>query len=131
FTVIIISVIAGTIMYLIEGPENGFSSIPQSVYWCIVTLTTVGFGDIAPVTPLRRLLASILMILWYGIIAVPTGIVSGEYSKSFEKLDVLGKDYVHVNTQACPNCSAQRHRDDSKYCHKCGEKLNPENDLES
>ena len=126
FAVLIISVIAGTLMYLIEGPEHGFNNIPISVYWCIVTLTTVGFGDITPVTPLGQLLATVIMILGYGIIAVPTGIVSAEYTKSMGKADTMGKDYVHVNTQACPNCSAQRHRDDSKYCHICGERLNPE-----
>ncbi|MDN3723873.1 ion transporter [Aequorivita sp. SDUM287046] len=131
FAVLIISVIAGTLMYIIEGPENGFTSIPVSVYWCIVTLTTVGFGDIAPTTPLGQLLATLIMILGYGIIAVPTGIVSAEYSRRMEKKDVLGQDYVHVNTQACPNCGAQRHRDDAKYCHKCGERLNPHNHVET
>lgn len=117
FAVLIIAVIAGTIMYLVEGEENGFTSIPRSVYWCIVTLTTVGFGDIAPATPLGQFIASFIMILGYGIIAVPTGIVSAEYSKS--------DDYVHVNTQACPNCNATKHRDDAKFCHNCGEELNP------
>ncbi|HLT49745.1 MAG TPA: potassium channel family protein, partial [Aequorivita sp.] len=123
--------IAGTLMYIIEGPEHGFNSIPKSVYWCIVTLTTVGFGDIAPSTPLGQLLATVIMILGYGIIAVPTGIVSSEYTKSMDKADVLGKDYVHVNTQACLNCGAQRHRDDAVFCHKCGEELYPENNFEA
>ncbi|HET8803440.1 MAG TPA: ion channel, partial [Aequorivita sp.] len=100
-------------------------------YWCIVTLTTVGFGDIAPSTPLGQLLATVIMILGYGIIAVPTGIVSAEYTKSMDKPDAMGKDYVHVNTQACPNCGAQRHRDDSKFCHKCGKELNPESHIET
>lgn len=119
FAVLIIAIIAGTLMYLIEGEESGFKSIPASVYWCIVTLTTVGFGDIAPVTPLGQFIASIIMIMGYGIIAVPTGIVSAEYSKK------IG-DYVHVNTQACPNCNAGKHRDDALFCHKCGEELNPQ-----
>ncbi len=119
FAVLIVAVISGTLMYLIEGEESGFNSIPVSVYWCIVTLTTVGFGDIAPVTPLGQLLASIIMVLGYGIIAVPTGIVSAEYASK--------KDYVHVNTQACSNCGALKHRDDAKFCHKCGEDLYPEN----
>ncbi len=131
FAVVVISVITGTLMYLIEGPENGFNSIPISVYWCIVTLTTVGFGDIAPVTPLGQLLATVIMILGYGIIAVPTGIVSAEYTKSMDKADAMDKDYVHVNTQACLNCGAQRHRDDSKFCHKCGDRLNPESHIET
>lgn len=119
FAVFIVAIIAGTLMYLIEGEENGFTSIPRSIYWCIVTLTTVGFGDIAPVTPLGQLLATIIMILGYGIIAVPTGIVSAEYSRS--------KDYVHVNTQSCPNCNASKHRDDAEFCYNCGELLNPKN----
>ena len=79
FSVLVMCIISGTLMYLIEGEASGFKSIPVSVYWCIVTLTTVGFGDIAPVTPLGQLLAAIIMILGYGIIAVPTGIVSAEY----------------------------------------------------
>ncbi|MAT90512.1 MAG: ion transporter [Flavobacteriaceae bacterium] len=118
FAVLIVCVIAGTLMYLIEGEASGFKSIPVSVYWCIVTLTTVGFGDIAPVTPFGQFLAAIIMIMGYGIIAVPTGIVSAEYTKSSE--------YVHVNSKACRNCNALRHRDDAKYCHKCGEDLYPE-----
>lgn len=117
FAVLIIAIIAGTLMYLIEGEESGFKSIPASVYWCIVTLTTVGFGDIAPVTPLGQFIASIIMIMGYGIIAVPTGIVSAEYAKK-------SSDYVHVNTLACPNCNASKHRDDALFCHKCGENLN-------
>ena len=125
FAVLVIAVIAGTLMYIIEGPENGFKSIPTSVYWCIVTLTTVGFGDIAPVTPLGQLLATVIMILGYGIIAVPTGIVSAEYTRSTDN------DYVHVNTQSCRNCGAQRHRDDAKYCHECGEELNPKSHIET
>ena len=125
FAVLVIAVIAGTLMYIIEGPENGFKSIRTSVYWCIVTLTTVGFGDIAPVTPLGQLLATVIMILGYGIIAVPTGIVSAEYTRSTDN------DYVHVNTQSCRNCGAQRHRDDAKYCHKCGEELNPKSHIET
>ncbi|MCB0466561.1 MAG: ion transporter [Aequorivita sp.] len=131
FAVLIISIIAGTLMYIIEGEESGFVSIPVSVYWCIVTLTTVGFGDIAPVTPLGQFLAALIMIMGYGIIAVPTGIVSAEYTKNMGKQDVLGKDYVHVNTQACINCGAQKHRDDAKFCHKCGEELHPENNIEA
>ena len=118
FAVLIVAVISGTLMYLIEGEESGFNSIPVSVYWCIVTLTTVGFGDIAPVTPLGQFLATVIMILGYGIIAVPTGIVSAEYANK--------KDYVHVNTQSCRNCGAEKHRDDAKFCHKCGEDLHPE-----
>jgi len=127
FAVLIASVIFGTIMYLVEGEENGFSNIPKSVYWCIVTLTTVGFGDIAPVTPLGQLIATFIMILGYGIIAVPTGIVSAEYTKadglkkkkySDEELNQLSN--LHLNTQCCVNCLTEYHQDDAKYCHKCG-----------
>lgn len=125
FAVLIVAIIAGTLMYLIEGEESGFKSIPVSVYWCIVTLTTVGFGDIAPVTPAGQFLATLIMILGYGVIAVPTGIVSAQYVRK------ASDDYVHVNTQACRNCGVQRHRDDAKFCHKCGEELHPENNGEA
>ncbi len=81
FAVVILCIIFGTIMYLIEGDASGFSSIPKGIYWCIVTLTTVGYGDIAPVTPLGRFIASIIMIMGYGIIAVPTGIVTSEMTQ--------------------------------------------------
>lgn len=119
FAVFIVAIIAGTLMYLIEGEESGFTSIPHGVYWAIVTLTTVGYGDISPATPLGQFLASILMIMGYGIIAVPTGIVSAEYSRS-------GKQHVDTNTQMCPNCNAGKHRDNAIHCYRCGEELNPE-----
>jgi len=117
FAVIILSIILGTIMYLVEGEENGFTNIPKSVYWCIVTLTTVGYGDIAPQTPLGQFIASIVMVLGYGIIAVPTGIVTSEMTKT-KSAD------IDVNTQSCPNCSAESHKDSADYCHKCGDQLN-------
>jgi len=116
FAVIIICVIAGTLMHLVEGSTGGFDNIPLSIYWCIVTLTTVGFGDIAPVTPLGRFIAALIMIMGYGIIAVPTGIVSAEYSKATDK--------PINNTQACPNCNETKHLDDAEFCHNCGYKLN-------
>lgn len=125
FAVLIVCIIFGTLMYLVEGEASGFSSIPVSVYWCIVTLTTVGFGDIAPVTPLGQFIAAIIMVLGYGIIAVPTGIVSAEYAAQKPK-DGESKPahpQVHLNSQACPSCSAERHRDDAKYCYKCGHLL--------
>ena len=103
-------------MYLIEsGQDSGFTSIPRSIYWCIVTLTTVGYGDIAPQTPLGQLFASIIMILGYGIIAVPTGIVTAEMTKT-QKID--------VNTQACLYCMNSDHKEESIYCHQCGKPLN-------
>ncbi len=115
FTVLIIAIISGSVMYLIEGEESGFRNIPVSVYWSIVTLTTVGYGDIAPVTPIGQLIASFIMILGYGIIAVPTGIVSAEYAKNGDK--------VHLNTQVCKNCHELEHSDNAGYCHNCGEPL--------
>lgn len=124
FTVMVIAIIFGTLMYLVEGPENEFDSIPKSIYWCIVTLTTVGFGDIFPVTPLGQFLAMIIMIMGYGIIAVPTGIVSAEYAQDIKKKELEKKlrespNYKHVNTQVCQNCLAKKHQDDAKYCHQC------------
>mgnify|MGYP001472960872 FL=1 len=115
FGVLILCIIFGTLMYLIESEESGFTSIPRSIYWCIVTLTTVGYGDIAPQTPLGQLFASIIMILGYGIIAVPTGIVTAEMTKT-QKID--------VNTKACPYCMNSDHKEDSVYCHQCGKPLN-------
>lgn len=129
FAVLIISIIAGTLMYIVEGEESGFVSIPVSVYWCIVTLTTVGFGDIAPVTPLGQLIAAIIMIMGYGIIAVPTGIVSAEYTKNTDAQGPEDDDYVHVNTQSCSNCNAIKHRDDADFCHRCGTRLYEEDIL--
>ena len=124
FAVLIAAVIFGTIMYLVEGEESGFTNIPKSVYWCIVTLTTVGFGDIAPVTPLGQLIATIIMILGYGIIAVPTGIVSAEYTNQ-TKVKELEDDeaIVHLNSQCCANCLSEKHVDGAEYCFKCGCKL--------
>ncbi|MGB2475534.1 MAG: ion transporter [Flavobacteriaceae bacterium] len=118
FAVLILCIIFGTIMYLIEGEEHGFTSIPRGIYWCIVTLTTVGYGDIAPVTSLGRFIASIIMIMGYGIIAVPTGIVTSEMNKQYKNPD--------TNTQACPNCMTSTHLDNAIYCHNCGNTLNEE-----
>ena len=118
FTVIVLCIILGTLMYMIEGPENGFSNIPVSIYWTIVTLTTVGFGDITPQTPLGQFISMVIMILGYGIIAVPTGIVTSEI--------VTGRG-TDSNTQTCPNCNADKHRDNAKYCYNCGSKLNHPN----
>lgn len=115
FFIVIICIILGTIMYMIEGEENGFTSIPRSVYWAIVTLTTVGYGDIAPNTPIGQFIASIIMILGYGIIAIPTGIVTSEMTKA---------NAVHTNTQSCPNCLAEEHVDAAEFCYKCSHKLN-------
>ena len=122
FAVLIISIIAGTLMYLIEGEENGFASIPRSVYWCIVTLTTVGYGDISPATPLGQFIASLIMIMGYGIIAVPTGIVTAEYTRA----TTPSKKDIDVNTQVCQNCNKGNHSDSAKFCFNCGEDLHLE-----
>ncbi len=114
--VLILVTIIGAVMYLVEGEENdGFSSIPKSVYWAVVTLTTVGYGGITPETPLGQFLAAIVMIMGYSIIAVPTGIVSAEMAKAD------GPDAP--NTRACPNCGVEGHRTDAVHCHACGETL--------
>ena len=117
FSVVILCVIFGTLMYLIESEKSGFTSIPISIYWCIVTLTTVGYGDIAPLSPFGQFLASIIMVLGYGIIAVPTGIVTAEMTK---------KTNVDLNTQSCPYCMNSDHKEDAIYCHECGKILNDE-----
>ncbi|MCL6295911.1 ion transporter [Jejuia spongiicola] len=130
FAVVIVAIILGTIMYLVEGEENGFTNIPKSVYWCIVTLTTVGFGDIAPQTPLGQFIASLVMILGYGIIAVPTGIVSAEYTnqnKSDKKNEPKNNNTpIQINSQCCSNCLNETHRDDAEFCFKCGCNLHHE-----
>lgn len=114
--VLSIAVILGSLMYLIESNQgSGFDNIPRSVYWAIVTLTTVGYGDIAPITPFGQFIASIIMILGYAIIAIPTGIVSVEYSKHKK---------IHTSTQSCPHCNAIDHNDETEFCYSCGKKLN-------
>ncbi|GAB4329169.1 MAG: ion transporter [Bacteroidales bacterium] len=110
--VITLVVIMGSVMYLVEGPENGFDNIPVSIYWAIVTLTTVGYGDIAPQTALGKAIAAVIMIIGYAIIAVPTGIISAEMANAERN-----------NTQVCPECHESNHEDDAKYCRKCGTKL--------
>ncbi|MCB8814526.1 ion transporter [Desulfosporosinus shakirovi] len=112
--VLVIVVIVGTLMYLIEGEISGFDSIPISVYWTIVTLTTVGFGDITPITPLGRVVASLLMLLGYGVIAVPTGIVSSELARTRS---------TKGNERSCPSCSIIIEDEDANYCKNCGQEL--------
>jgi len=114
FAVLIIVIIFGSFMYLIEGEKNGFTSIPRSIYWAIVTLTTVGYGDISPKTNIGQVLAAMIMILGYGIIAVPTGIVTVE-------LNQVSKQ--SITTQACPACCAEGHDSDAVCCKYCGKKL--------
>ena len=117
FFVLIVSVLLGTIMYLVEGPEHGFNSIPHSVYWTIVTLTTVGYGDISPETGVGQFIATFIMIIGYGIIAVPTGIVTVEYSKQRRK---KSDDNTLL---ACENCLSTGHIEEANNCYNCGAEL--------
>lgn len=118
YTVLLVVIIFGSVIYVVEGPENGFKNIPHSVYWAIVTLTTVGYGDISPQTPLGQFIASAIMILGYGIIAVPTGIYSAELTRVATSMNHQG-----VNDKCCPSCSYDVHDSDAVYCKKCGTKL--------
>jgi len=115
FFVVMLVIILGTIMYMIEDAESGFSSIPRSVYWAIVTMTTVGYGDIAPATSLGQFVASVIMILGYAIIAVPTGIVTNDLMKTMKS--------PALNNRACDNCGKDGHDKDAKYCKICGGSL--------
>ncbi|WP_439862077.1 ion transporter [Pseudomonas sp. MBLB4136] len=111
----------GTLMYVIEGPVNGFTSIPTGIYWAVVTLTTVGFGDIVPQTPLGQALSTLVMITGYSIIAVPTGIFSAELAAAMRGSDQLKRD--------CPSCAKNFHELEAAFCTRCGHALFPrEND---
>jgi voltage-gated potassium channel len=114
--VLTLVLILGSLLYLIEGEENGFTSIPQSVYWAIVTITTVGYGDIAPVTVLGKILASVAMLTGFSIIAVPTGIISVEIGKAV-------KSSRNPKQALCTNCGHDTHDSDAHYCKKCGTKI--------
>ena len=117
YFMLVSSVIIGSIMYVVEGQEGGFTSVPISIYWTIVTLTTVGYGDISPITPLGQSIASIVMIMGYGIIAVPTGIVSAEFA-SFN-----AKKSLPERVNPCPSCGVDGHEFNAKYCYNCGDAL--------
>jgi len=114
YSIFIFVVVFGSIMYLIEGSEIGFTSIPKSVYWAIVTLTTVGYGDMVPQTQIGQMIAATVMILGYAIIAVPTGIYSAELARAFKN---------DVSNVACQNCGEEGHDVDAEYCKFCGAKL--------
>lgn len=116
-TILILVTIMGSLMYVIEGADSGFVDIPNSIYWAIVTLSTVGYGDISPETPLGKMLASVIMLLGYGIIAVPTGIVTSEFMSSRKRLDEAGK------ARTCEKCGANDHRSTAEHCYRCGEPL--------
>ena len=115
-SVVCVSIIMGTVMFLIEGAENGFTSIPRGVYWAIVTMTTVGYGDLTPQTPAGQAIAAFIMILGYGIIAVPTGIVTSEITRAASVLKA-------TTTKSCTHCSKTGHTSDAKYCRYCGAEL--------
>ena len=112
--VLTLVIIFGSLIYLVEDRDSGFTSIPRSIYWAIVTLTTVGYGDISPQTNFGQALSAIIMIIGYGIIAVPTGIVTAELAQGYKR---------SVSTQACPQCSAEGHDTDAKFCKYCGSML--------
>lgn len=116
FLIVVLTLVTifGSLIYLIEDPKDGYTSIPKSIYWSIVTLTTVGYGDISPKTSLGQLLSALIMIIGYGIIAVPTGIVTVELAQAFKR---------QISTQACPECSAEGHDIDAKHCKYCGSRL--------
>ena len=114
YTIFIFVVVFGSVMYLVEGAENGFTSIPKSVYWAIITLTTVGYGDIVPQTQIGQMIASAVMILGYAIIAVPTGIYSAELARAYKP---------EVSNAACQNCGEEGHDFDADYCKFCGSEL--------
>lgn len=113
--VLFLVLIFGSLMYLVESGTSGFSSIPASIYWAIVTITTVGYGDVAPVTGLGKLIAGLIMLLGYGIIAVPTGIVTTEMA--------IAAREKKMSHEACPNCGKEGHDADARYCKFCGAKL--------
>jgi len=113
--VMVVVVIMGSAMYLVEGPEYGFTSIPTGMYWAIVTMTTVGYGDIVPVTVAGKLLASLVIFAGYALIVIPTGIVTGEF--------VAARRQGRISTQACPDCSLDGHDFDAKHCKYCGSAL--------
>lgn len=125
FAVVIVSIILGTIMYIVEGDESGFTSIPRGIYWCIVTLTTVGYGDISPVTPLGQFIASIVMIMGYGIIAVPTGIVTAEIAVQgrSRKRDKTARKQI-----SCLGCGTEDHKKNADYCYNCGTSIKVQED---
>jgi len=116
FAILVIVVVLGSMMYLVEGAKNGFTSIPRSIYWAIVTITTVGYGDISPQTPLGQAISVVIMVVGYSIIAVPTGIVGVEFTRAFSKR-------AEEAVQACAGCGKEGHDEDASFCKHCGKHL--------
>ena len=114
--VLVVVIVMGTLMYVVEGPENGFTSVPASVYWAITTMTTVGFGDITPNTNVGRMIASIMMLIGWGTLAVPTGIVTAEFT-------ARRTDALTPTTRTCHNCLSIGHGVTAKFCRDCGTQL--------
>ena len=119
FTVITITIIAGALMYVIEGPEYGFTNIPTSMYWAVVTMATVGFGDIVPQTVLGRFVTSVLILIGYSIIAVPTGIYTAELASTMREAELAARR----DARGCPHCGLEGHETDARHCRKCGGEL--------
>ncbi|MEX2131389.1 MAG: ion transporter [Pseudohongiellaceae bacterium] len=119
FSLLTLMVIFGTVMFVIEGPEHGFSSIPRSIYWSIVTVTTVGYGDIAPQTPIGQIIASLAMICGYAIIAIPTGIVGAELMNEFQRRYTSAA----YSGRICKQCACDQHELDARFCKMCGASL--------
>jgi voltage-gated potassium channel len=115
FVVLVFATIFGSMMYVVEGPGNGFTSIPRSIYWTIVTITTVGYGDIIPQTPLGQVIASLAMLTGYSIIAIPTGILTAELANEMR---------IERELTKCSNCGKRGHERSAKYCMGCGSLLN-------
>jgi voltage-gated potassium channel len=114
--VLMVVLLLGTVMYVVEGPENGFTNIPMAMYWAIVTITTVGYGDLTPKTDLGRMIASMMMLLGWGILAVPTGIVTAE---------MTSLRFLRRGQRPCTQCRSQNHEDDAKFCKDCGARFAP------
>ena len=115
FFVLIVCTVMGSVMYVIEGPENGFNSIPKGVYWAVVTMTTVGYGDISPGTPMGQFIAMVIMILGYGVIAVPTGLAAAGVAAAMKEKS--------AKNGGCPTCKTKDNLGDSNYCRVCGTDL--------
>ena len=125
FSLVVLATIFGTILYLVEGGEHGFTSIPKRIYWAIITITTVGYGDIAPTTPIGQFIAALVTLTGYSIIAVPTGIITAEFSREMRRHIILPSEQSSVdgNERNCRNCERSGHAEDARHCRFCGARL--------